>query len=330
MRKSEISLMNTVFCLLVIFIHICSEPVTKLASGSVAHILVFSAWKLSSFVVQGFILLAGLKQFLSQKSQPYAGYIRSRLQKIVLPYILAVFVYYLYFIYRKYFGFSLRDLFGYILSGEISAQFYFVIAIVQFYLLKPLWELLVKKVPMALGIFLSLLVTVCGILFMGRVFGRYNDRAFTTYLIYWVIGCYIGAGYDRFIQFVKNHRLALVFAYLIVAVFEVVCAYYKLLPYYVAELVHILYCTSAIFACFAVGTKLGERAMGIGVTRWINSASFHIYLWHILVLFIIDQVMDCYGISDIGTRFCLRGVGTYIISIYLCGEYLRLKKKIRG
>ena len=135
MRKSEISLLNTVFCLLVVFIHICSEPVTRLTSGTPAHFMAFSLWKLSSFVVQGFILLAGIKQFLVPKSQSYPSYIKSRILKIVLPYVLAVVVYYLYFVWRQYISFSPKELLKYIITGDMSAQFYFVIAILQFYLL---------------------------------------------------------------------------------------------------------------------------------------------------------------------------------------------------
>ena len=63
-RKNELSLLNIIFCLLVIFIHIASAPIAGLSKGSWQYGVFFVPWRLSSFVVQGFIFLSGLKMFL--------------------------------------------------------------------------------------------------------------------------------------------------------------------------------------------------------------------------------------------------------------------------
>ena len=34
---------------------------------------------------------------------------------------------------------------------------------------------------------------------------RWSDRTFTTYLVYYLAGCYIGLYYDRFTAWVKKH-----------------------------------------------------------------------------------------------------------------------------
>jgi len=330
MKKNEISLLNVFFCLLVIFIHICSEPVTKLAPGAISHMLIFTGWKLSGFVVQGFIMLAGLKLFLSKKTERFPRYIKARFLKIVVPYILAVIVYYLYFLFRRYFEFSIVDLGRYILSGDLVAHFYFIIVIIQFYLLKKVWEVMLKTLPVWAGVCISALITVFGVLEFGVLFGMYNDRVFTTYLIYWVLGCYIGENYDRFVAELKRCKTLVIAGFIPVAAAEVGFAYFKFLPYYMSEVLHIIYCLSAIFVCFLVALYIGERCMDNKVVKTVDMASFYIYLWHILVIFILDGIMSGMGIADVGVRFFARGILVYSVSIFLCGMYSKIKSNFRG
>lgn len=52
-RLLELSMMNVLFCMLVILIHVSSEPVSVLSKDSAAYIAVMAPQRLSSFVVQG-------------------------------------------------------------------------------------------------------------------------------------------------------------------------------------------------------------------------------------------------------------------------------------
>ena len=77
-KKTELSFLNVFFCALVILIHVLSAPVTQLEKQSVQYALVFFPWRLSAFVVQGFIFLAGLKMALGfSKPVKYGKYIKS-------------------------------------------------------------------------------------------------------------------------------------------------------------------------------------------------------------------------------------------------------------
>ena len=62
-RRHEISFLNVVFCMLVVFIHIISYAVASFSPGSINYNLAMFPWRLSSFVVQGFVLLSGIKLF---------------------------------------------------------------------------------------------------------------------------------------------------------------------------------------------------------------------------------------------------------------------------
>jgi len=63
-KKAELSFLNILFCALVILIHVLSEPITHLEKESLAYAVVFFPWRLSAFVVQGFVFLAGVKMAL--------------------------------------------------------------------------------------------------------------------------------------------------------------------------------------------------------------------------------------------------------------------------
>lgn len=330
MKKNEISFLNVLFCLMVIFIHICSEPVSDLTRGSLGHVVVFTLWKLSSFVVQGFIFLSGMKLFLSKKQVSYFSYAESRFSKIYLPYILTVCVYYIYFCLKNYFGFSIGDLCTYILSGELSAQFYFVVVIMQFYLLRPLWSAAVEYVPKGALITLSLIITAVGVTLLPRLFGAFNDRVFTTYLIYWILGCIAGAGYEKFSRSIIKHRRNLVPAFLVVALAEVLLSYTSALPYYLSELLHIAYCTLAILFCMLLSKKVCDQFAKKRLFRLINASSYYIYLWHVLVIFVTNSALDLAGISSMGVRFLLRAISAYAFSILLCGAYVKIKNRNRG
>ncbi|MBQ8696424.1 MAG: acyltransferase family protein, partial [Clostridia bacterium] len=88
-RKNEISYLNILFCIIVIFIHACSEPMQQYQLNSLPYYLTLSLYRLSSFVVQGFIFLSGVKLFLNLKEPyDYVGAWLNQFKRIVLPYVL--------------------------------------------------------------------------------------------------------------------------------------------------------------------------------------------------------------------------------------------------
>ena len=97
-RRDELSICNVVFCLLVIFIHVSSEPVSFYEKQSVLYVCTLSLWRMSSFVVQGFIFLSGVKFFLKTDGFSYKKFYLSRVKRVVVPYILASCLFYAYFL----------------------------------------------------------------------------------------------------------------------------------------------------------------------------------------------------------------------------------------
>ncbi len=338
-RKNDIIFLNILFCFLVIFIHISSEVVTRMPKNTLFFQTVFSAQRLSSFVVQGFLLLSGAKLFLSKSgSINYGKYYLSRLTRVVLPYIFWVVIYYIYFYSKNYYAFSLSDLGAYILNGDLSAHFYFVIILVQFDILAPLWMYLFKRGNAAVHIAFSLIITVISSQYimpiLTTIFPSIPSIDFTNcflrYQIYWTAGCLIGRHYSEFQGFLKNNKVYICICFIFCAALNVAAALATVgYPPVWLEFVHIMYCISAILFFY----MLSQLFTGVGSAvlkplGFVDRASYTIYLIHCLILVMFDNYMNDCGIEALTTRFMLRAAAVYGISIAVCGIWQIIKYPI--
>jgi len=210
-KKTEISFLNILFCIIVMFVHISSEPMSKLDKSSIQYIFVLIPWRLSAFIVQGYIFLSSLKLFLKNTDKfNYKEFLKNRVKLIFVPYLMWVMVYYLYFCSIDYFDFKLLDYVRYVLNGSIVSPFYFVIIIFQFYILMPLWTNLFKKYKSSVLVVTSLFIMILSKKYFPVIFGdsfKYYDRILTTYIFYWFWGCAVGLNYNSFKNFVTKNTI---------------------------------------------------------------------------------------------------------------------------
>lgn len=322
-RKQEITLLTVLMCLLVIFIHVSSAPITGLQRDSLQYLLVFIPWRLSAFVVQGFVLLSGLKLFL--KRQPTLGkFYWDRVKSILIPYVLWVVIYYLYFVYlRHYFPFSFKDLGRYLVVGNLSSHFYFVVVILQFYLLMPLWRLVVDRVPMWLAVPAALLIVLALPQF------PYRDRIFMTYLVYWLMGCYLGDNYQQLSRWLRNHLPLLTGILIVLAGADLFFSYRVFVlsqPVWFLESLHVLYCIAVLFFLYALALHLvGTRTLP-SILPKIAGVSYAVYLSHCLVIQVVDERLWALGVESIGLAYLIRVAAVYTITLGLCLCYGKRKE----
>ena len=85
-RLSELSYLNVLFTLMVICVHIFSEPISRLDRASFQYFAIFAPWKLFQFVTQAFVFLSGLKLFIKKRdSFDIKGFYLARLKRVLLP-----------------------------------------------------------------------------------------------------------------------------------------------------------------------------------------------------------------------------------------------------
>lgn len=327
-RRQDIVFLNILFCLLVILIHISSEVITEMSRSQTMYWVVLVLSKMSAFVVQGFILLSGVKLFLKAGNLNYGKFYLSRLTSVVLPYIAWVFIYYLYFCYKDYYVFSWAELGSFLLNGKLSAHFYFVVVIVQFYLLLPVWVLFFKRANPAVVLLISLMITViCGMsldsilatLFPDRSF-PHLDLLFPRYLIYWAAGCMIGLHYQEFKNYLRKRWISITLLFLVCGAIKAWFTVYFAGggPLWMDQ-IHILYCISALLFFYMAAQMFAEGgAFLLKPLSWLDKSTYHIYLVHCLIIFLANEWMTQRGITDLAVRFGWRALFAYLGSILLC------------
>ncbi len=341
-RLIELSFMNVLFTVLVIFVHIFGESVTGLDKGSVQYFIIFTPWKLFQFVVQGFVFLSGVKLFLGDRTcENIGGFYLGRIKRVVLPYIAWVVIYYVSFVAVGWINADVKEFFMYLVTGDISAQFYFVIIICQMYLITPVISKILKKTdsftPVIYSLFISLILGqyMPGLvaLFEPEYYFAYNDRLFTTYLFYFVAGAVVGKNYDRVKKALLSAKTS------VFVMFGVFTAANLTLSYLTSsgriyigwlESLHFAYSVSAVIAVFTAFAWAAERYTDTPkAVKALDSSSYMLYLSHVLVLFIVRRHLDRFGVTDIGVRLIITTVLMALFVFVSVPAWEALKKAIK-
>lgn len=324
-RRPELSRLNILFCLMVIWIHIASQAVSNLDPTGWQFALVFIPQRLAFVSVPAFFFLSGLKLTLfSARHSKLKKYWLGRIRTILLPYILAVAVYYLYFWTHHYFPFSLPDFGGYLVRGDLSSHFYFVVTLVQFTVLTPLFLWLARRfdpvvlLPFALGLtWLNSLYlqAILATAVPGLTFA-YGDRVFLSYLVYYLAGCCAGQAYPKFLELLEDNAPLIVTLAVLFALWDGAASWLgfsgrRAVPY--MELVHTLYILSAILLLFVLASR--DRTPLSRFWAAVDRASYLIYLYHCLAIVIFNDQVIRLNLSSVGTELVLRLLVVYPVTI---------------
>lgn len=326
-RKNELSFMNIIMSLLVIFIHIASWTLPSMSRESTKYVALLVPWRLSAFVVQGFLFLSGVKLFSSKKPFSYPKFMWGRVVNVYIPYLLWIAVYYAYFIYIGWYKFSLSDTVEYITLGTLCSHFYYVVIAMQFYLLMPLFLWLVKRVN---GLLLSVLAVALTAFVKAFVHFQYDDRVFFAYLCYFVCGAVVGRNYEKVTAVVKRYAAVIIGAFMLFGTADAYLTYRQMVlgAYYrYFEVLHLAYAIAAIFSLFALSLLIFEKREFPRFLALVDRSTYGIYLSHILFIYIANDYLYRLGISDMFLQFAIRGVFTYVASFALCLGYTFVKEK---
>ena len=326
----EATALNILLTMLVVFVHVSSAQVTAFTNGSRIWGVVFVPWRLVTINVRSFIFISGLKLFYSKSDTiQYGRFYLSRFTKIFLPYLLWTVIYYIYFITHGYFDFSAGDLLRYICVGDLVGPFYFVIVIIQYYALAPLWMRLFKKTnPVlmlgtlsVLTLFLSQYLPDIIALLAPDYYFPYTDRVFTSYLFFWAAGCYAGLYYDSFIKLLRDNKVFITAAFIGLLLLEAVLSYISFSGIQTIswlEPIHYLYC---LFALLFLYKFFSDRDLtGFvqnGFVKLLNRSTYHIYLLHSLLIIITDDWLVAHGITRMSVTYLIRIAVVYTLAITL-------------
>lgn len=263
-KITEISVFEFFLCMFVILIHLLSEGVDTFPKWSFWSILFSSLTRLTTFAVPGFVFTSAVKMFYKYGSSRHFSYPRflwDRVKKICVPYWIAIVLYYLVFVWvMEIYDFQWEQLFHFLLTGDISAQFYFVILIIQFYLLMPLWiafSRVKNKIFSAVLLAVTLVLTV-----LCRMYFPYEagiHKIFPSYLVFWILGMYVGLHYESFEKLMVQNKMAIYVGWLVLAVVHCVLSYMQfggLILYKISPLIVVLFCFFSIFGFYSYAREV--------------------------------------------------------------------------
>lgn len=331
-KRRELDVCNVVFCFLVILIHVLAEPVTQYRKDSVLYVLALGPWRLSAYVVQGFLFLAGVKTFLTHKSPvdpfSYSKYAVGRLRRVVLPYLCVLL---LFTAYLTGIGQAPESLTAWLwdaVTGRLVGHFYFVPVICQFYLLIPLWRRMVYHGSAVLSLLTSFVIMFLCKLYLpdvltcitGRDFTG-NAVLFTTYLFYFVAGCYCGRYYEHFRAYLRQHAKSVYAGWIFCAAVNWVFIVLNGKGIYYApwlEGFHVLYCLYAILGSLALADRYAiQHSASSTLMQCINRQSYWIYLLHPLFIFLVNGLCGKIGLHSVSLRFVVRVIAVYFLSVFI-------------
>ena len=159
-----------------------------------------------------------------------------------------------------------------------------------------------------------------------RVYLKYIDRVFTSYLFYFVFGLVVGRFYEPFMAGLRKSGIVVVFTYLVFAATDLFSYVFvknltntgEIYPmlYKFNEIFHVLYCISAILFVYYIVDAV-TRCLPARMPRFlraVDGATYLVYLVHLLVLRILKGGMDDRLVTGVTYRFAIGLFGTIFIS----------------
>lgn len=339
-KIEELSYFNAIACLLVVLTHVLSQSVSSLDPGSWQLAAVYFPHRLSAFVVPAFLFSGAVKMSVQMdKALDLRGYFRyfwSRVKKIYIPYVIWNVIYYVEFLRIGFVRGSAEEFFSYLLVGNLSSPFYYVITVMQFYALQPLWRWIVKNVPWYTAGGCGMLITFASMQ-LGTILDRfgisfpYSDRIFPTYLIFWVVGLYVGQNYDAFVRSLTENKVGHWLGGLFVLVYCGIAYLQHARGIYLFDLNYskvIVDCLSIFLLLrLSVAIVRGPAPLRKGLS-FVHAASFFVYLSHCLFLTLGANYFSGQGITEMSRLLVLRALVTYGCSFGLYGIWYFLRTKI--
>jgi peptidoglycan/LPS O-acetylase OafA/YrhL len=101
------------------------------------------------------------------------------------------------------------------------------------------------------------------------------------------------------------------------------------IPAFWLNLARMSYCAFAICALlFMAKTYRTWSFLGSGFFKTLDRAAYQIFLSHSLMIFIVDRFLNNYAVVSYGSRYLIRIIVTYAVTVTLCMAWQLLKERL--
>lgn len=307
----EVDSIRAIACLCVVLVH-CIMYVLDFSGG-------YNLPQDSSALDQGLATFVGLlafgtptfvflSEFIMSRSYPDRmpnQFFKRRVIPLLAPFVFTSFFYAL-LSYHDSISILMREFSLNLIGDYRGPAAWFIVVILQFYLLHYLFNKFLSKVPATLLLGLSFAINI---LYLGlfNLVEAPNDNLFIRYLWegwYW-IPCFgwifyfclarsIGRNYNHFIQMLKKYKyLVLLAPIAAIAVVSYINSFNSF-PYGSKRMDMVFFTTAMILVLFLVTSSLKKQPP---LLIFISRYSFGIYLLHIFFLQVMSKVMNILGLN---------------------------------
>lgn len=296
-RLGEIEWIRAICCILVIMIHVTAEFWTFFSIGSIQYKLIVLLNTISQFAVPCFVCISGFVLYYVYNNKEYniLEFYKKRITKIMIPYLIWSAIYII--LKHNYFNIpiNLNIIVKDILLGRASGHLYFIILILQFYIVFPLILKAYKRINnkvLSMGIFLG--INIITILFIRIPF---KDRFFMNYLMFFGLGFLLGDLKLKGFKFNDFLKTTIFTVYLIFTVYYFIDRYRSIvgLPFIFKELHRYtwwIFSLISILNIYLLANIFNNTKVNLienKIIRSLSNHSFTIYLSHMFFIILLRQ-----------------------------------------
>lgn len=294
-RIEELDFARVLAMLSVITIHVTSAFVNYNSHVAVLGMnAAFILNQLSRFAVPLFILLSGVSCGLNGVYTGAGQFLSSRLMKIGVPYLLWSLVYMLYNIHADLSAWSFDFCLKSLLLGQAAPHLYFIVIIMQLYLLFPVLKKWVERAPCE-SLLISFIVSYAiqklfyfpqfGLNLIPSLLRPYLWILFPTWLFYFTMGLLLTNTRLIYVRKIasKNSIAIILAALLFACIYIVESGVTKSLDSIKTPLN--VYMPLVFLFSFSVWKYVGRFRAARILTRFLSRHSMTIYFEHVLVLY---------------------------------------------
>jgi len=323
----ELDYMRFIACFAVMLVHITATGVTGYIYGSFPQIVMLFINSSVKFTTPMFIFLSGVTSFYSyrEKKFKYMPFITRRLRKVLIAYFVWCVIYYSAYIKFGFYIFDINFFTKSVLLGTMSYHLYFVIIIVQMYIVGPIfYKMLKNSNKKILILIVSAIITV-----LCAEYIRFEnaDRLFLKYIFFYMFGIFVSLEYDKYISWINKYKVLISAGYIITSIILTMVIYYNLTIYMFVWFVFSIFSVFFIYYISLVMKKTFNKIYSF--IKLFGQSSYYIYLMHPLVLTFMIVYTDKYGILSITMRLIIYSITVIPITIISCLLFTALKNKIK-
>ncbi len=332
-RDISIDILKIIACIAVVLIHITSDAIFKYTQGSELQIFVVILNSIVKFAVPCFVFLSGYALFRTYKYKKiyYKEFIKKRLSVILVPYIIWTVIYYFLYVYRGYYPLSIPFFIKGLILGDMSYHLYFMVIIIQFYLLFKWLKHWVERVKTVVGLPIIAVFQIVYVLALMQYIPK-SDRLFLSYIIFFMCGMYYEKHKTLLDQMLKKYMLVFTGLYIVLAgSYSLVYVYIYSFDTYIFKYTNFLwydFSLASIIITIYISKYMSEKLQWKGSNISLASkATFYVYLSHPLLLVLLNFIYDNIQITSVSLQLLLNFIMIVIVCFYLAISYIKLREK---